>query len=112
MFSFFRRELKHEVAGESLDVSLDRPLECLGCDGDALCDISIQHYLLAANQQDSLCDPLDRDRCALRSLLPLNHEQPSRFIFQASTHMSTGWFTGAFSGVASVGLESAYRPCR
>ena len=57
----FGSEAKHEIRGESIDVSSDLLIQDPGFDSIKLNQVTIQHHLVAANQIDPLLDGLHRN---------------------------------------------------
>jgi hypothetical protein len=58
--SVFGAELKHEVAGESPGVALDLLIEPLGSHAVKRGKLSVHNYALPAQQDNRLCDALNR----------------------------------------------------
>ena len=59
MFKLLLGELKHEVFGEALTITLDSLIERFGLDAVKLGQVVVEHDLAAANQIDTLLDGLD-----------------------------------------------------
>ena len=60
------RQLKHEIAGEAFEVSLDGAHQDSGLDVIEFGQVLIEHHLLAANQVDAAGDAFNRDDGAER----------------------------------------------